>query len=91
MTIRAHDLARLLLSGPNHEVCTWHADLSEDHAIEQVVAVEGWRETVIVIGQDMNLGLLSDGGSIEVLFGDGPGIAHAVTRHQQQQKKAQGE
>jgi len=88
MTIRAHELARILLSGPNHEVCTWHADLSEDHAIEQVVSVTGHRETVIVIGMEMPADLL-DGA--DVLFGDGPSIAKAVDRHQDQQKKAQGE
>ncbi len=88
MTIRAHELARLLLSGPNREVCTWHADLSEDHAIEQVVAVEGHRETVLVLGMELPGDVLE---GAEVLYGDGPGIAKTVTRHQQSTKKAQGE
>ena len=88
MTIRAHELARLLLSGPNHVVTTWDGSVSQDIAIEQVIAVPGHRETVVVLGMEMPADLLEDA---EVLFGDGPGIAHAVARHQDQQKKAQGE
>ncbi len=89
-TIRAHELARLLLSGPNHVVTTWDGSVDNgcDSEIEQVVRVDGHREPVIVLGLDLPVTML-DGA--EVLYGDGPGIAKSVARYQQQQKKAQGE
>ncbi len=92
MTLRAHELARLLLAGPNHVVTTWDGGESHsdgcDSEIEQVVRVDGHKEPVIVLGLDLPVTML-DGA--EVLYGDGPGIAKSVARYQQQQKKAQGE
>ncbi len=88
MTLRAHELARLLLAGPNHVVTTWDGQSECDTEIEQVVRVDGHKEPVIILGLDLPVTML-DGA--EVLYGDGPGIAKSVARYQQQQKKAQGE
>ncbi len=86
--IRAHELARLLLSGPNAVVTTWDNTSGCDSDVEQVVLVPGHRDPVVVLGLDIAADLLSTG---EVLFGDGPGIANAIDRHVAQTKKAQGE
>ena len=75
--IRAHELARLLLAGPNALVCTWQNQAVApvgacDADIETVVQVTGWQNDVIVLGMDMSE-LVG-----EVLWTDRPGIAKTV-------------
>jgi len=86
--IRAHELARLLLAGPNAVVTTWDNASGCDSDVEQVVLVPGHRDAVLVLGLDIANDLLASG---EVLYGDGPGIRSAVARHIALAKKAQGE
>lgn len=75
MPIRAHELARLLLSGPNLPVETWqnasrYPVEACDADIEAVVQVVGYKgHDVIVLGMDM---AELQG---EVLWTDRPGIA----------------
>jgi len=66
MTIRAHELARQLLAGPNAVVTTWQNECPRpvegcDSDIEQVVETKNDRgETVIVIGLDVPANDLRD-------------------------------
>lgn len=48
--MRAHELARILLAGPNAEVSTWDAAHKCDAAIEQIIDVRG----VLVLGMDID-------------------------------------
>lgn len=48
--MRSHQLARLLLSQPDGEVCTWESDIREELLIEQVIQRE---DGLVVLGLDI--------------------------------------
>lgn len=80
MTIRAHELARLLLAGPNVPVCTWQNQAvvpveACDSDIEQVLRVlDPYGNPVVVLGMDISEGEFE---GCEEVWTDRPGLAKA--------------
>lgn len=60
MTLTAHQLARLLLAGPDLEVTTWDPREGEQSAIEQIVATD----LAVVLGMDIAPSWTVDGAEI---------------------------
>lgn len=51
--MKTHELARLLLSLPNAEACTWDSASQSDLEIEQVILTDGHKSPVVVLGLDI--------------------------------------
>lgn len=59
--MRTHDLARLLASLPDADVCTWDGEHREAQAVEQVIVTTTGD---VVIGMEISAGWTVDGAAI---------------------------
>lgn len=91
--ITAHELARVLLAGPNCPVVTWQnrsvaPTEACDSDVEAVIEVEGHKGPVVVIGMDID-GTIVEGA--EVVWADSEGALRGIVRAQERMAAARRE